>query len=447
MAELNLKSFTRIVPTLTYIVRIDRFRNYISIKAYSTTRIALIISIEATVLTLTYAVRFRNYISIRTHSTTRITLVILIERIICFNYFQATNIAELNLKSFTRIPTFTYIVRTNRFKNYISIRANSITRIVLTISAEAIICFYRLWYIAKAGLNTLKFFTTTVLTLAHIVRIDRFRSRISIRAYSVTRIVLIISIEAIICFYYLQYVAKTGSNILKNFTITVPTLAYAVRADRFGNRISIRAHSATRIVLIISIEAITCFYYSWYVTKTGSNISKIFIITVPTLAHVVRTDRFRSYISTRAYSATRIVLTIFIEATIYFYRLWYIAKAGLNALKFLIVTVLTLTYTVRTDRFRNYISIEIHYATRIILAISIKATIYFNFLQDTGIARSILKSFTRIVPTFTYIVRIGKFRNYISIRAYSTTRIVLTTYTGTAKVYYIKYTYVLDQKE
>jgi len=87
MAKLNLKSFTRIVPTLTYIVRTDRFRNYISIRAHSITKIALIISIEATVLTLTHAVRFRNYISTRIYSITRITLVILTERIICFNYF------------------------------------------------------------------------------------------------------------------------------------------------------------------------------------------------------------------------------------------------------------------------------------------------------------------------------------------------------------------------
>jgi len=61
--------------------------------------------------------------------------------------------------------------------------------------------------------------------------------------------------------------------------------------------------------------------------------------------------------------------------------------------------------------------------------------------------KSILKSFTRIVLTLTYIFRTDGFRNYISIRAHSTTRIVLTIYTGTAKVYSIKYTYVLDWKE
>ena len=383
----------------------------------------------------------------RIHSITRITLVTLIERIICFDYFQATNIAELNLKSFTRILTFTYIVRINRFKNHISIRANSTTRIILTISIEATICFYRSQCIAKAGLNISKFFTITVPTLAYAVRTDRFRSCISIRAHSVTRIVLITSIEATICFYRSWCVAKTGLNILKIFIITVPTLAYVVRADRFGNRISIRAHSATRIVLIISIEVTTCFYRLWYVAKTGLNTSKFFTITVPTLAYAVRTDRFRSRISTRAYSVTRIVLTIFIEAIIYFYRLWCIAKAGLNILKFFTATVPTLTHAVRIDRFRNYISMGIHRVTRITLAISTKATIYFDFLQDTGIARSILKSFTRIVPTLTYTVRIGKFRNYISIRAYSTTRIVLTTYIEIAKVCYIKYTYILDQKE
>jgi len=52
--------------------------------------------------------------------------------------------AKSNLKSFTRIPSLIYIVRTNGFKHYISIRAYSTTRIVLTISAEAIICFYHL---------------------------------------------------------------------------------------------------------------------------------------------------------------------------------------------------------------------------------------------------------------------------------------------------------------
>ena len=59
-------------------------------------------------------------------------------------------------------------------------------------------------------------------------------------------------------------------------------------------------------------------------------------------------------------------------------------------------------------------------------------------------AKSILKSFIRIVLTLTYIVRIDGFRNYISIRAYSITRIVLTICIGTAKVYSIKYTYILD---
>ena len=50
--------------------------------------------------------------------------------------------AELNLKSFTKILTLTYIVRANGFKNCVSIRAYSITRIVLTISAKVIIRFY-----------------------------------------------------------------------------------------------------------------------------------------------------------------------------------------------------------------------------------------------------------------------------------------------------------------
>jgi len=59
-------------------------------------------------------------------------------------------------------------------------------------------------------------------------------------------------------------------------------------------------------------------------------------------------------------------------------------------------------------------------------------------------AESILKSFTRIVLTLTYIVRIDGIRNYISIRAYSATRIVSTIYTGIVKVCFIKYTYVLD---
>jgi len=167
----------------------------------------------------------------------------------------------------------------------------------------------------------LKFFTATVLTLAYIVRIDRFRSRISIRAYSATRIVLTASIKATICFYRLWYITKTGLNTSKFFTATIPTLAYIVRTDRFRNCISIRAHSATRIVLIISIEAIICFYCLWYITKTSLNILKFFIITVPTLTYIVRTNRFRNRISIRAYNATRIVLTIFKEATIYFYYL------------------------------------------------------------------------------------------------------------------------------
>jgi len=170
--------------------------------------------------------------------------------------------AELNLKPFTRILTLTYIVRTNRFKNCISIRAYSITRIVLTIFAEAIIYFYRLWYITKAGLSTLKFFIAIVLTFAYIVRIDRFRNCISIRAYSATRIILTASIEAKICFYHLWYIAETSLNILKFFITTVPTLTYTVRTNRFGNCISIRAYSATRIVLIIFIEAIIYFYRS-----------------------------------------------------------------------------------------------------------------------------------------------------------------------------------------
>jgi len=229
--------------------------------------------------------------------------------------------AKLNLKSFTRIPTLTYTVRTNRFKNYISTRAHSITRIVLTTSIEAIICFYRLWCITKAGLNILKFFTITVPTLTYAVRADRFRSRISIRAHSATRIILTISIEVTIYFYHSWYITKTGLNILKFFIITVPTLAHIVRTNRFRNYISIKAHSATRIVLIISMEATICFYYLWYITKTSLNILKFFIITVPTLTHAVRTDRFGNCISIRAHSATRIVLTIFTEALIYFYYL------------------------------------------------------------------------------------------------------------------------------
>jgi len=167
---------------------------------------------------------------------------------------------------------------------------------------------------------------------------------------------------------------------LKFFTITVPSLAYAVRIDKFRNYISIRAYSVTRIVLTISIKATICFYYLWYIAKTGLNILKFFIITVPTLTYAVRIDKFRNRISIRAYSATRIVLIIFMEATIYFYYLWCIAKAGLNVLKSFIVTVLTLTHIVRTDRFRNYISTGTYSIIRIILAISTEVTIYLDFL-------------------------------------------------------------------
>jgi len=87
MAESNLKSFTRIVLTFICIVRIDRFRNSISTRAYSETGIVLTIFIEATVLTLIDVVRFRNYISMRTYSTIRIILVVSMEKKICFDYF------------------------------------------------------------------------------------------------------------------------------------------------------------------------------------------------------------------------------------------------------------------------------------------------------------------------------------------------------------------------
>ena len=227
--------------------------------------------------------------------------------------------AESNSKSFTRILTLTCTVRTNRFKNCISTRAYSTTRIVLTISAKATIYFYCSWYITKASLSISKFFIAVVLTFTYTVKTDRFRNCISIRAHSATRIVLTISTEATLCFYCLQYITKTGSNILKFFTITILTLTYAVRTNRFKNCISTRAHSATRIVLII-----------------------------------------------------------FKEATIYFYRSQCIAKAGLNVLKSLIAMVLTFTYAVRTDRFRNYISMGTHSTTRITSALSTEVIIYFN---------------------------------------------------------------------
>jgi len=168
--------------------------------------------------------------------------------------------AELNSKPFTRILTLTYTVRTNRFKNCISTRAYSTTRIVLTTSAEAMIYFYHSWCITKAGLSISKFFIAVVLTFAYTVRINKFRNRISIRAYSVTRIVLIISTEATVCFYCSWYIAKTSLNTVKFFIITVLTFTYTVRIDRFRNRISIGAYSATRIVLITFIETIICFY-------------------------------------------------------------------------------------------------------------------------------------------------------------------------------------------
>jgi len=123
------------------------------------------------------------------------------------------------------------------------------------------IYFYRLWYIAKTGSNTSKFFTVTVLTLTYIVRTDRFRNCISIGVYSVTRIVLITSMKATICFYRSWYIAKNSLNILKFFTATVLTFAYIVRIDKFRNYISIRAYSVTRIVLIISTEATIYFYH------------------------------------------------------------------------------------------------------------------------------------------------------------------------------------------
>jgi len=111
--------------------------------------------------------------------------------------------AKSNLKPFTRIPTFTYTVRTNRFKNYISTRAHSITRIVLTTSAETTIYFYYSWCITKASSSISKFFTAVVLTFAYAVRTDRFRNHISTRAYSATRIVLTTSTETTIYFYHL----------------------------------------------------------------------------------------------------------------------------------------------------------------------------------------------------------------------------------------------------
>jgi len=85
MAELNSKSFTRI-PTLTYIVRTDRFRNNISIRAHSATGIALTISTEATVPTFILVVRFGNYIGIRTYSAIRIISVTSIEKKFGFDY-------------------------------------------------------------------------------------------------------------------------------------------------------------------------------------------------------------------------------------------------------------------------------------------------------------------------------------------------------------------------
>jgi hypothetical protein len=167
--------------------------------------------------------------------------------------------AELNLKSFIRILTFTYIVRINRFRNYISIRAYKTAKIVLSMPIEATIGFDYLWYIVKTGLNILKSFTATVPTLTYAVGIDRFRNYISTGAYSTTRIVLIIFIEATICFYRLWYIAKTGSNIWKSFITTSPTLTYVVKVDRFRNYISIEAYSVTRITLVISTEAIIYF--------------------------------------------------------------------------------------------------------------------------------------------------------------------------------------------
>ena len=105
---------------------------------------------------------------------------------------------------------------------------------------------------------------------------------------------------------------------------------------------------------------------------------KFFIVTVLTLAYIVRTDKFRNRISIRAHSVTRIVLTTFKKAIIYFYCSWCIAKASLNVLKSLTVIVLTLTHTVRIDRFRNYISTETYSIIRIILVSSMEVIIYFD---------------------------------------------------------------------
>ena len=248
----------------------------------------------------------------------RITSVIFIKGIICFDFSQATSMAELNLKSFTRIPNLTYKVRANRFRNYISIRAYRIIRIILTTPTEATIGFDRLWYIAKTSLNKLKSFTATVLTLNYTVQIDRFRNYINIRAHWTTRIVLTTFIEAIVSFNHLQYIAKTGLNKLKSFTATVPTPTYVFKIDRFRNYISIGAHGIIRIVLVISVGVIICFYHLWYIIETGLNILKSFTITALTLTYIIKIDRFRNYTNIGACSITKITLVIFTEAIIYF---------------------------------------------------------------------------------------------------------------------------------
>ena len=61
-----------------------------------------------------------------------------------------------------------------------------------------------------------------------------------------------------------------------------------------------------------------------------------------------------------------------------FDRLLYITEADLNALKSFTVTVPIFTHAVRTDRFRNYISMGIYSTTRITLATSTEVTIYLN---------------------------------------------------------------------
>ena len=186
--------------------------------------------------------------------------------------------------------------------------------------------------------------------------------------------------EATIGFNCLQYITKTSLNKLKSFTATILTLSYAVQTDRFRNYISIKAHQTTRIILTIFIEATVGFNHSQCITKTSLNKSKSFTATVPTPTYAFKTDRFRNYINIRAYSIIKIISVTSTEATICFYHLWYIIKTGLNILKSFTITAPTLTYIVKIDRFRNYTSMGACSIIRITSVISMEATIYFNFL-------------------------------------------------------------------